>query len=818
VHNTTFEGTAREILRIGFNFSNHAVGDVLFNPVATSLDADYGNLYIAVGDGGAGTGDEDTQTVPQRLDALPGKILRITPDLDLRPGDALGVNGRYRVPTTGADPNPFIAVDLPGIRPEIFAYGFRNPQRMSWDVPTNTAIVADIGLASWEELNVLRKGGNYGYPHREGPEQLWIGGPNDRKTGSQATPPTSFPDPDVLSVEGLDAPVTPLYPVAVYSHQDGDAVAGGFVYRGARLRELYGKYVFGDITTARLLYADLADMLGADDDDPVTLATVKELQVFFDTPHDSPNRGLEITRLFDAAAAEYAARGGTPTDGGVLPDAAKHFSDGLDADGVAYGGGRADIRFALDRDGELYVLSKSDGMIRAFTGSLLHPSSTPESFAITVATDGGGGGGVTSAPRGLNCPGTCSAAFRTGSAVTLVATPDPVSAFSGWAGACSGTGACTVTAGASVVATFVDSAADMVAAVSSIPPAAAPGAPIAVAETTSNAGGAAAVSSTTRYYLSADAVKNDGDLALKTRSVTSLASGTSSSTTTSLTLPTTTPLGDYYLLACADDTFRVPERQEGNNCGASAGPLTVARPDLSAIVVADPPAGIAAGTSFTAADTVENRGGYLAGKSTTRYFLSQDTIKGSGDQLLTGTRSVASLAPNTSSSGSKNVTVPAATPLGLYWLLACADDAAKIVELDESNNCVASSSRVLVGRPDLVQLSVSDPPGEAPASLSFSVTDLVRNDGGVATVKTSTRYYLSLDGSKGADDVLLGQSRTVSVLAAGASSAGSKSVKLPVGLAPGAYYLLVCADDAAKMAEVREDNNCMSSANVLIKR
>jgi hypothetical protein len=256
------------------------MGDLLFNPLAQPGDADYGNLHVSVGDGGAGE-IAATRTIPQRLDALPGKILRITPDLDLRPADELGSNGRYRIPTTGSDANPFVSLSLAGLKKEIYAYGFRNPHRISWDPVANKLIADDIGLGSWEEVNIVTKGADYGYSEREGDEQLLVGGANDGKTGSQTSPATPFPSPDSLTVTGIDTPVTPVYPVAEYSHRDGDAVSSGFVYRGSLLPELYGKYVFGDISTGRLFYADLADMIARDDGDRTSLAAVHELQVVF---------------------------------------------------------------------------------------------------------------------------------------------------------------------------------------------------------------------------------------------------------------------------------------------------------------------------------------------------------------------------------------------------------------------------------------------------------------------------------------------------------------------------------------------------------
>jgi hypothetical protein len=814
--NVTFEGTAREVLRVGFNFSNHSVGDILFNPIARAADADYGNLYIAVGDGGAGLIDGETHTMPQRLDALPGKILRITPDINLRPTDALSATGRYRVPTTGVDPNPFISSELPDARMEIFAYGFRNPQRMSWDPVTNTVIVADIGLASWEELNILRKGANYGYAEREGSEQLWIGGPNDRKTGSQAVPPTPFPDPDTLTVEGIAMPVVPRYPVAAYSHRDGDAIAGGFVYRGGRLPELQGKYVFGDVTTGRLFYADLAEMLAADDDNPASLAAIRELQVLFDSPYDA-EQGLEITRLFDVVATEYASRGGIPSGGAVLPGASDHLSDGLDPDGIAYGGGRADIRFGLDRNGELFVLSKSDAMIRAVTASFDQPPSVPDSFSITVSLAGDGSGAVTSAPRALKCPDVCSVAFRAGTTVTLVPKASPLSLFSGWSGACSGTGACTVTltASASVTARFVESAADLIAAVTSIPGTAAPGGRITLSETTTNYGGAATAISRTRYFLSVDAARSVGDVVLGYRAIAALDPGASSSRDSSVTLPLATPLGRYYVLACADATKRVAERDEHNNCGASETIVMVTKPDLITTAVSNPPAAIAPGMSFTATDTVSNQGGYASGAATSRYYLSPDAIKSATDTVLTGSRSVPSLAPSGSSTATRAVTVPAATPIGTYLLLACADDLVKVAELDESNNCEPSSTPVLVGRPDLVTSNVSDPPAALAPGKTFSVTATTRNQGDAPASSSTMRYYLSADDSRDASDVRLTGARAVGSLAPGAASAGPRTVTVPGSTTSGVYRLFACSDDLAALAEQDETNNCASATSLI---
>jgi hypothetical protein len=373
INNASFEGTAREILRIGLQNRIHPLGDLMFNPLAQPGDPDYRNLYIAMGDSSTGETAGATRTIPQRLDALQGKILRITPDLNLRPADELGPNGRYRVPTTGEDPNPFVALSLSGLRKEIYAYGFRNCHRLSWDPVANVIVENDIGLHSWEEVNLIQKGGNYGYSERDGTEQLFVGGVDNGRTGSQITPPVPFPTADLLTVTGLVGTVTPVYPVAQYSHWEGDGISSGFVYRGTLLPGLYGKYIFGDIANGRIFYADFAQMLAAHDGDRSTVAPTYELQVVYDYPNDTPDGGLRCRRIFDIVAVTYANRGGMP---GLkrLPGTAESTGPGkVDVDGFEYGQGRADLRIAQGGDGEVYVITKSDGSIRKMTASLGPP-------------------------------------------------------------------------------------------------------------------------------------------------------------------------------------------------------------------------------------------------------------------------------------------------------------------------------------------------------------------------------------------------------------------------------------------------------------
>jgi hypothetical protein len=378
IRNATFEGTARELLRISYE-RNHPMSDLLFNPLARPHREDYGNLYIAVGDGAQGETPGPSRLLPQQLNNFMGKIIRITPDINLHPRDMLSENGRYRIPSTGPDPNPFISVA--GARPEIYAYGLRNPHRMTWDVPTKAFLVNDIGLHFWEEINIVVKGGNYGYAEREGNEQVFIEDKIEGKTGSQLTPAVPFPDKDRLTVEGLVEPVTPLYPAAVYSHQDGDSIGSGFVYRGKLMPQMRGKYVFNDMTTGRIFYVDLAQML-ATHGERNHQAPIHELQIMYKGPGDQT---AAKSRMFDIVAENYARRGGTPLEDHRLPafgnattgwKDAEHRQPKTDPEGVAYGGGRADVRIQAGGDGELYVLSKSDGAIRKMTALVAPPPPT----------------------------------------------------------------------------------------------------------------------------------------------------------------------------------------------------------------------------------------------------------------------------------------------------------------------------------------------------------------------------------------------------------------------------------------------------------
>jgi hypothetical protein len=350
IANTTFEGTARELLRIRLYSRIHPLGDLIFNPVARRGDPEWRVLYVACGDGGSGEQRTAVRLNPQRLDTMAGKILRIIPDLNEHvDSSTVSGNGRYRIP---AD-NPFVSVE--GARKEIWAYGLRNPHRLSWDVDprspsSNHLIAAVIGLRTWETVVIVHKGANYGYSQREGTETLL---PDNTMHAVSARDEIPVHVTDTIT-HGM---VLPTYPVLQYGHTatGGDAIAGGFVYRGKAVPKLQGKYVFGDISTGRVWYAAYQEMLAADDSDPRTLAQAQEVGIWWDDPADAPDRGAQFyPSMVPIVRAGYHFRGGHHPE---LPGRSTLASSG-----------RVDLRFAVDSAGELYLLSKSDGMIRLVTG------------------------------------------------------------------------------------------------------------------------------------------------------------------------------------------------------------------------------------------------------------------------------------------------------------------------------------------------------------------------------------------------------------------------------------------------------------------
>jgi len=246
--------TRRLVLSVDQPQPNHNGGSLVFGPDEM--------LYLALGDGG-GANDIGSGHAPegngQSLSTLLGKIIRIDP----RPS----VSGAYRVPPD----NPFADG---GGRAEIWAYGLRNPWRMSFDRQTDDVWIADVGQGAWEEVDMVAfaaaGGSNFGWPLLEGAHDL----------------------------RGGAAPGSTVLPVFETSHADGNcSITGGYLYRGARIPDLVGAYLFTD-------YCNPA---------------IRAIKVQGDQAVVSRNLGVTASRV---------------------------------------------VSFGEDNDGELYVISQTDGVFR----------------------------------------------------------------------------------------------------------------------------------------------------------------------------------------------------------------------------------------------------------------------------------------------------------------------------------------------------------------------------------------------------------------------------------------------------------------------
>ncbi len=339
---------------------------------------------------------------------------------------------------------------------------------------------------------------------------------------------------------------------------------------------------------------------------------------------------------------------------------------------------------------------------------------------------------------------------------------------------------------------------DLGVAALTAPANAAAGSVIAVSDTTSNTGGGSADASVTRFYLSADATVDAGDALLGSRSIGPLAAAASSVSSSSLTIPATTPGGLYYILATADANAQVVETTEQNNTRAS-GRIAIGA-DLTVSALAAPPVA-AAGMPFTVTDTTTNSGAGAAAASQTAFYLSTNLLFDAADVLI-GARTVSPLGAGAVSLGATTVTIPTSAAIGTYYVLARADALGAVAEGNESNNVRAVVVRV---GPDLTVTALM-PPATAAAGSVVSISDTTTNAGGSAAASSLTRYYLSRNAVLDAGDALLG-SRPVPALSAGASDTASTLATVPATMAGGAYYVIAQADAGGTEAEASETNN-----------
>jgi glucose/arabinose dehydrogenase len=328
----------RELIREDHPQFNHNAGDMAFGPD--------GMLYFGIGDGG-GSDDQDGDTTinpppgvvghqgdgnAQKLNVVLGKILRI--DVDGHNSD----NGLYGIPCD----NPF--VNTPGARPEIWAYGLRNPYRFSFDTANGRLIAGDVGQGDLEEVDVIVKGGNYGWPLKEGTKCFNPAGTDTPPTEGFATD-TDCPHP---------LPPGLIDPIAQYdTDTEGVSVIGGFVYHGSKFEQLKGRYVFGEYSRI-FTFPNGPDNYG---------------RLFYIQQKNLAGPGLRTIKEFRGVAEEAARLGLTDLS---RPPAAFPQSISL-------------MGWAQDEKGNVYALGSRVGRGYNLDGTVAH-----NGFILKIVKAGGG--------------------------------------------------------------------------------------------------------------------------------------------------------------------------------------------------------------------------------------------------------------------------------------------------------------------------------------------------------------------------------------------------------------------------------------------
>lgn len=236
-----FKGKSRELFRINMVAGAHGVQEFAFDPNANPGDEAFGLLHIGIGDGSSV--QLGYPFLVGSVENALGSIFRIDPQ-----GNN-SANKQYGIPPS----NPFVNHENPDAVKEIYAYGFRNPHRISW-TKSGLMLASNIGQANIESINLIQPGHDYGWPDREGTFLF-------------------LPLKDLNTVYPLpsdEAARAFTYPVAQYDHDEGLAVSGGFEYTGTLAPELKGKYVFADMNNGRLFYLDMKEIR------PGKMATIHE--------------------------------------------------------------------------------------------------------------------------------------------------------------------------------------------------------------------------------------------------------------------------------------------------------------------------------------------------------------------------------------------------------------------------------------------------------------------------------------------------------------------------------------------------------------
>jgi glucose/arabinose dehydrogenase len=264
----------RELIRLRQPFANHNGGAIAFNPTARPGMADFGRLYVGVGDGGNGG---DPMGLAQNLGSAFGKILRIDPL-----NGNTGRGGRYGIPIG----NPFVST--PGALPEIFAYGVRNSQRFAWDTKTGAMFLSDIGQNIVEEVSPVTAGANLGWNTWEG-SYRFVSRQAVRTDSVRGDPKVTYP---IVEWDQVDP---------VLLDNGSSASVGLVVYRSTTIPQLTNRIVFGDMPSGEVFHVS-ADTLPKGGQDAIRRV------LFVTGPGATPRPVLEIIQEKNRAQGKTVAQ------------------------------------------------------------------------------------------------------------------------------------------------------------------------------------------------------------------------------------------------------------------------------------------------------------------------------------------------------------------------------------------------------------------------------------------------------------------------------------------------------------------------------
>lgn len=383
-------------------------------------------------------------------------------------------------------------------------------------------------------------------------------------------------------------------------------------------------------------------------------------------------------------------------------------------------------------------------------------------YNLSISRVGTGSGTITSDPSGINCGSECTKYYDSETEVTLTATSDLGSTFSGWSGDCDETGHVTVDGDKGCTATFTLET-------------------VTLTITTTGSGTGTTSGGGTYDY---------GDTA------TVSATANSGSTFAGWSGPDGTECGTGSVL------------MNGNKSCTATFDVVANKPDLVMTDVTPHSATANQGGTLSVTNTAKNQGPVSSGLFRVGFLLSTDSIYGNGDDVaITTIRTVFSLGPGDSNTATTNLYIPSTTPGGTYHVCATADKLGQVDESDESNNALCSPGTITLPKADLVMTAVSTTTTAVLPGQPLSVTNSVKNQGGFKAGTFRIGFYLSLNSDGSTQDKAITNYRAVSSLAAGATNTASTTVTIPYTTFSGSYFICAVADSLYQVDESSETNN-----------